>query len=83
MHKPHLRYKNQNQKERTWTIHILAIIKLIVNCNSIAIRATRSKRSVFACFLGVFAGVGLPTIFSSSFSDESEEWTRPRLFEQR
>jgi uncharacterized membrane protein (DUF2068 family) len=24
MHKPHLRYKNQNQKERTWTIHILA-----------------------------------------------------------
>jgi uncharacterized membrane protein (DUF2068 family) len=29
MNKPHLRYKNQNQKERTWTIHILAIIKFV------------------------------------------------------
>jgi uncharacterized membrane protein (DUF2068 family) len=29
MNKPHLRYKNQNQKERTWTIHILAIIKFL------------------------------------------------------
>ncbi len=29
MHKPHLRYKNQTVKERTWTIHILAIIKFL------------------------------------------------------
>jgi uncharacterized membrane protein (DUF2068 family) len=27
MNKPHLRYKNQTPKERTWTIHILAIFK--------------------------------------------------------
>lgn len=29
MDKPHLRYKNQTPKERTWTIHILAIIKFL------------------------------------------------------
>jgi uncharacterized membrane protein (DUF2068 family) len=29
MNKPHLKYINQTPKERTWTIHILAIIKLV------------------------------------------------------
>lgn len=29
MNKPHLRYKNQTPKERDWTIHILAGVKLI------------------------------------------------------
>lgn len=29
MNKPHLRYKNQNIKERTWTIHFLSIYKFI------------------------------------------------------
>jgi uncharacterized membrane protein (DUF2068 family) len=29
MHKPHLRYKNQTPKERTWTIHILAVFKFL------------------------------------------------------
>lgn len=29
MHKPHLRYKNQNAKERTWTIHFLSIFKFV------------------------------------------------------
>ena len=29
MHKPHLRYKNQTPRERTWTIHILAVFKFL------------------------------------------------------
>jgi uncharacterized membrane protein (DUF2068 family) len=29
MNKPHIRYKNQTPKERTWTIHILAIVKFV------------------------------------------------------
>ena len=29
MNKHHIRYKNQTPKERTWTIHILAIVKLV------------------------------------------------------
>ena len=29
MHKPHLRYKNQNAKERSWTIHFLSIFKFV------------------------------------------------------
>jgi uncharacterized membrane protein (DUF2068 family) len=29
MNKPHLRYKNQTPKERTWTIHFLAIVKFV------------------------------------------------------
>ncbi len=29
MNKPHLRYKNQTPKERHWTIHLLAGIKLV------------------------------------------------------
>jgi len=29
MNKPHLRYKNQTPKERSWTIHLLAGVKLI------------------------------------------------------
>lgn len=29
MNKPHLKYINQTPKERTWTIHILAIVKLL------------------------------------------------------
>jgi uncharacterized membrane protein (DUF2068 family) len=29
MNKPHLKYINQTPKERTWTIHILAIVKLV------------------------------------------------------
>ena len=28
MKKPHLRYKNQTPKERSWTIHLLAAVKL-------------------------------------------------------
>ena len=29
MNKPHLRYKNQTPRERSWTIHLLAGVKLI------------------------------------------------------
>ena len=29
MHKPHLRYKNRNAKERSWTIHFLSIFKFV------------------------------------------------------
>jgi len=29
MNKPHLRYRDQTQKERSWTIHFLAIIKFV------------------------------------------------------
>ncbi len=29
MRKPHLRYKNQTRRERTWTIHLIAIEKVL------------------------------------------------------
>lgn len=29
MHKPHLQYKNQTPKERSWTIHIIAAVKFL------------------------------------------------------
>lgn len=29
MHKPHLRYKNQTPRERTWTIHFISVMKFV------------------------------------------------------
>lgn len=29
MNKPHLRYRNQSSRERTWTIHFISVMKLI------------------------------------------------------
>lgn len=37
MNKPHLRYKNQTRRERTWTIHFIAVEKMVKGFLLIAI----------------------------------------------